>query len=84
MVLHFEKKKTFAFGSVRVSNEVFSRRVTMCHMRLSILDHSDMPLVLFRNLICMHRPKVTLTSMVEVTTGLQLYLTTNRGSALII
>ena len=49
------KRKTFAFGIVRVSNEVFNRRVTICHMRLSVLDHSDMSLVLFRNLIRMHR-----------------------------
>ena len=87
MVVHgppLQKKKTFAFGTVRVSSEVFSRRVTMRHMRLSVLDHSDMPLVLFGNLICIHRPWVTLTSLVEVTTRLQLYLTTNRGSALIL
>ena len=56
MVLSFKKKKTFAFGTVRLSNEVFNRRVTICHMQLSVLDHSDTPLVLFRNLIRMHLP----------------------------
>lgn len=74
------KRKTFAFGIVRVSNEVFNRRVTICHMRLSVLDNSEMSLsysgISFACIVF----KVTLISLVEMRTGSQLNLTPNRGS----
>lgn len=74
--------ENFAFRTKRVSNEVFNRRYVTCSCQslITLIRHLSYLGTSFACILL----KVTLISFVEVRTGLQLYLTPNRGTTLLL